>query len=135
MQPPGHFSAVVFRNRTWKPQFWSFVENVNVRVGFFVLMFVLAFVKHFMASFSSTVPTTDLESWLDTWARLFEGELNLTQGSPKLYLSIIPSSKNTSGLSKLLLKNTPRKPDYVNPKWQRKSIFKDRGKPYRGLKI
>ena len=32
MQPPGHFSAAVFRNRTWTPQFWSFVENVNVRV-------------------------------------------------------------------------------------------------------
>ena len=32
MQPPGHFSSVVFRNRTWKPQFSSFVENVNVRV-------------------------------------------------------------------------------------------------------
>ena len=32
MQPPGHFSAVVFRNGTWKPQFSSFVENVNVRV-------------------------------------------------------------------------------------------------------
>ena len=32
MQPPGHFSAVVSRNRTWKPQFSSFVENLNVRV-------------------------------------------------------------------------------------------------------
>ena len=32
MQPPVHFSAVGFRNRTWKPQFSSFVENVNVRV-------------------------------------------------------------------------------------------------------
>ena len=35
MQPPGHFSAVVFRNRTWKvrkSQLSSFVENVNVRV-------------------------------------------------------------------------------------------------------
>ena len=30
MQPPGHFSAVVFRNRTWKPQFSSFVENVKL---------------------------------------------------------------------------------------------------------
>ena len=29
MQKPGHFSAVVFRNRTWKPHFLSFVENVN----------------------------------------------------------------------------------------------------------
>ena len=29
MQTPGHFSAVVFRNRTWKPHFLSFVENVN----------------------------------------------------------------------------------------------------------
>ena len=32
MQPPGHFSAVVFRNRTRKPQFSSFAENVNVEV-------------------------------------------------------------------------------------------------------
>ena len=40
-------------------------------------------------------------------------------------LNIIPSSRNTSGLSKLLLKNTPRKPKYVNPKWQPKSIFKE----------
>ena len=31
MQPPGHFSAVLFRNKTWKPQFSSFVENVNIR--------------------------------------------------------------------------------------------------------
>ena len=29
MQTPGHFSAVVFRNRTWKPHFLSFVENLN----------------------------------------------------------------------------------------------------------
>ena len=34
MQPPVHFSAVVFRNRTWKPQFSCFVENVNVRVEY-----------------------------------------------------------------------------------------------------
>ena len=33
-------------------------------------------------------------------------------------LNIIPSSRNTPGLSKLLLKITPRKPNYVNPKWQ-----------------
>ena len=32
MQIPGHFSAVVFRNRTRKAQFSCFVENVNVRV-------------------------------------------------------------------------------------------------------
>ena len=31
MQSLGHFSAVVSRNRTWKPQFLSFVELVNVR--------------------------------------------------------------------------------------------------------
>ena len=31
-------------------------------------------------------------------------------------LNIIPSSRNTSGLSKLLLKNTPRKPKYANSK-------------------
>ena len=31
-------------------------------------------------------------------------------------LNIIPLSKNTSGLYKLLLKNTPRKLKYVNPK-------------------
>ena len=30
MQPFVHFSAVVFRNRTWKLQFSSFVENANV---------------------------------------------------------------------------------------------------------
>ena len=29
MQTPGHFSAVFFRNRTWKPHFLSFVENLN----------------------------------------------------------------------------------------------------------
>ena len=40
-------------------------------------------------------------------------------------LNIIPSSRNKSGLSKLLLKNTPRKAKYVNPKWQPKSIFKE----------
>ena len=33
MQPPGHFSAVIFRNENvWKPKLSSFVENVNVRV-------------------------------------------------------------------------------------------------------
>ena len=31
-------------------------------------------------------------------------------------LSYIISSRNTSGLSKILLKYTPRKPDYANPK-------------------
>ena len=40
-------------------------------------------------------------------------------------LNIFPSSKNTSRLSKLLSKNTPRKLKYVNPKWQHQSIFKE----------
>ena len=37
----------------------------------------------------------------------------------------IPLSRNTSGLSKVLLKYTPRKPNYINRKWQPKSIFKE----------
>ena len=41
-------------------------------------------------------------------------------------LNIIISSGNITGLVKLLLKNTPRKSNYVNPKWQPKSIFKAR---------
>ena len=52
--------------------------------------------------------------FLSTRARLFEGELNLTRLGETL--NIIPSSRSTSGLSILLLKNTPRKSKYVNPK-------------------
>ena len=41
MRPPGHFFAVVFRNRTWKTQFSSFVENVSVivRIASIFLLF------------------------------------------------------------------------------------------------
>ena len=40
-------------------------------------------------------------------------------------LSNIISSKNTSSLSKIILKYTPWKPDYANPKCQPKSMIEE----------
>ena len=40
-------------------------------------------------------------------------------------LNVIPSSRNASGFSKLLLKNTSSKLSFVNPKQQPKTIFKE----------
>ena len=59
------------------------------------------------------------------WARLLESGLNLTRGSENAKLSTkISLPGKTTAFSKVSLKYTPRKLDYVNQKRQPKSIFK-----------